>query len=184
MIFSILILVSSVLLSQTVVPLNTPFDDIPDNGYVKDTQNQLNPFQGTWIYQEGSKKVTIKLEKLVYHLDSGRKKYYVDIINGRYKAENGSTIVYDDLNEPMLTGDISGNDLWQGYYHLSYWDEKECRLLYDVKIKLDPTNSNKLIWEMSLNDHLTAFETDCPRLDDPDWGSVVTLPENMVLTRQ
>ena len=181
----IIFLLCYCLYGQTVVQLNTPFDDIPDNGYVKDMQNQLNPFVGIWVYQQGNKKVTIKLEKLVYHLDSGRKKYYKDIIKGRYKVEIGSTIVYSDFNELMEAGDISGAVFWQGFYHLSYFDEKECWLLYNVKIKLDPNNSNRLIWEMGL-DGMAAFdfEDECQRKYDSDWGTVSTLPVNMVLTRQ
>src|SRR5690606_162651 len=182
---TISILISSVIFSQTIVPLNTEFDDIPHNGYVQDTQNQLNPFEGIWVYQQGSKKVTIKMEKIVYHLDSGEKHYYKDILKSRYKVENGTTIVYNDLNELMQTGDISGNNFWQGYYHLSYWDATECRLLYHVKIKLDPNDSNRLIWEMS-SDSLTAFDLEdtCTRKYDEDWGTVSTLPVNMILTRQ
>ena len=147
--------------------------------------NQLNPFEGIWVYQQGAKKVTIRLDKIIYHVESGRKKYYVDVINGRYKVENGSIVIYNDMVQPMLTADISGNDLWQGFYHLSYFDEKECWLLYNVKIKLDPNNSNRLIWEMGL-DGMAAFdfEDECQRKYDSDWGTVSTLPKNMVLTRQ
>lgn len=185
LLFLITISLGSFLYSQTIVPLNTSFDNIPQGGYVKDTQNQLNPFEGIWVFQQGSKKVTIKLSKLIYYMEGGQKKYYTDIINGRYKVENGSAVVYDDLSEVMLTGDISGNNFRQGYYELSYWDEKECRLLYHVKIKLDPNNSNILIWEMT-SDSLSAFdfEDECQRKYDSDWGTISTLPVSMILTRQ
>ena len=180
------VLMSFVLYGQnTVVPLNTPFDDIPDNGYVKDTQNQLNPFAGIWVYQQGTKKVTIKLEKLIYYNDGAYPKYYIDVINGRYKVENGSTIVYSDWNEEMLYGDISGVMFRNGYYLMDYWDEKECRLSYDVKVKLDPNNSNRLIWEMSVTGIVSYdFEDECQRKYDSDWGTVSTLPRDMVLIRQ
>ncbi len=184
--FLITISLSSFLFSQTIVPLNTSFENIPDNGYVKDTQNQLNPFEGTWVFQQGSKKVTIKLEKLIYYNDSGLKKYYIDIIKGRYKVENGTTVVYNDLNEITLTGDISGSLFnSEGYYKMSYWDENECRLLYRVKIKLNPFDSNKLIWEMAIAGIVAFdFEDECQRKYDDDWGTISTLPVSMILTRQ
>lgn len=71
-------------------------------------QNQLNPFEGTWVYQQGAKKVTMHLEKLVDYYGYGKKKYYKDVINGRYKVENGTTVVYNDLDENMLDADIGG----------------------------------------------------------------------------
>src|SRR5690606_29543669 len=113
---SIVILLSINLSSQTVVPLNTPYRDIPNNGYLRDTFNQLNPFVGIWVYQQGNIKVTIKLEKLIYYLDIGYPKYYKDIIKGRYKVENGSTVVYSDWNKPMIDGYIAGSVFSQGYY--------------------------------------------------------------------
>lgn len=181
----VLFFFSTFLFSQTIVPLNTSFENIPDNAYVKDTQNQLNPFEGTWVFQQGSKKVTMKLEKLIYYDDSAYPKYYIDIIKGRYKVENGTTLIYSDWNEEMIYGDISGVTFRNGFYLMDYWDEKECRLVYNVKIKLNPFDSNKLIWEMAI-DGIVAFdfEDECQRKYDSDWGTISTLPVSMILTRQ
>lgn len=68
---------------------------------------------------------------------------------------------------------------------MDYWDEKECRLVYNVKIKLNPFDSNKLIWEMAI-DGIVAFdfEDECQRKYDSDWGTISTLPVSMILTRQ
>lgn len=185
LLFLITISLGSFLYSQTIVPLNTSFDNIPQGGYVKDTQNQLNPFEGIWVFQQGSKKVTMKLEKLIYYNDSGLKKYYKDKIKGRYKVENGTTLIYSDWNEEMIYGDINGVTFRNGYYLMDYWDEKECRLVYNVKIKLNPFDSNKLIWEMAI-DGIVAFdfEDECQRKYDSDWGTISTLPVSMILTRQ
>lgn len=101
-------LLSANLLSQNIRPLNTPYRDINDGDYWRDTQNQLNAFEGIWTYQQGSKKVTIKLEKLIDYNNIGYPKFYKDKIKGRYKVENGSTVVYSDWNKPMIEGDISG----------------------------------------------------------------------------
>lgn len=185
-IYFIIFIGSSLMGQTTIYPLGTPTDQIVEGGYEKDTQNQLNQFEGTWVYNQGSKKVTIKLQKLIDQNVLPNKTYYNDAIKGLYKVQNGQSVVYNDLNEQMLNGDISGIIFSNGYYKMTYWDEKECRLPYGVKIKLDPTNSNKLIWEMTPPEVIVAFdfEDECTRKLDSDWGSVVTIPLNMVLTKQ
>lgn len=180
----IMSLLSTALLSQTIRPLNTHYKNINDGDYLKDTQNQLNPFVGTWVYQQGNKKVTIKLEKLIYYLDIGHPKYYEDTLKGRYKVENGSTVVYSDYNELMQTGDITGAVFSQGYYLMSYFDEPECDLPYDVKIKIDPNNSNRLFWDMEGDGVVIPLRRDCARYSAPDLGAITTIPLHMVLTRQ
>ena len=179
-----IILLLCLSLAGQVFPLNTHISNITDGAYWKDTQNQLNPFVGVWVYQQGSKKVTIKLEKLIDYNDIGHPKYYKDKLKGRYKVENGTTVVYSDWNETMLNGDISGIMFKQGNYLLSYFDEPECDLPYDVKIKIDPNNSNRLIWDMEGDGVVQPFATDCARYFAPDLGAISTLPLHMVLTRQ
>lgn len=58
-----------------------------------------------------------------------------------------------------------------------------------IKIKIDPNNFNRLIWEIPSSD-LYPYDADieegeCPQfLADPNFGRPMTLPYNMVLNKQ
>ena len=73
----------------------TPIIDIDDNqgydvngAYYKDTKNQLNPFEGTYIYTNGTTSLKIVLQKKTMSNMNGF--YYEDLIIGEYQyIENG-----------------------------------------------------------------------------------------------
>lgn len=92
-----------------IIPQNNAYVDIPYNAYIKDTENFLDNFVGTWHYQNGNEQFTITLLK-VLHKDYGS--YYNDIIIGEYKYidNNGTTLVntLSDINTPSIHHNISG----------------------------------------------------------------------------
>ncbi|MEC4004948.1 DUF6705 family protein [Flavobacterium sp. SUN052] len=92
-----------------IIPQNNAYVEIPNNAYIKDTENFLNNFVGTWHYQKGNEQFSITLLK-VLHKDYGS--YYNDIIIGEYKYidSNGTTIVntLSDINIPSIHHNISG----------------------------------------------------------------------------
>ena len=68
------------------------------NAYYKDINNLLNPFEGTFVYTNGSTQLKIKLVKKVQQFNG---RYYEDLIIGEYQyIENGTEIVntLDDIN--------------------------------------------------------------------------------------
>lgn len=72
---------------------NPVIDLLDDNGseisgaYYKDVNNLLNPFEGTYIYTDGSKTLKIVLVKKVMQYNGS---YYEDLIIGEYQyAVNG-----------------------------------------------------------------------------------------------
>ena len=70
-----------------IININDRQTEITDNAYVKDINNELDKYTGTWIYTSGNTSLTIKFEKKiqVYNDD-----WYEDIIVGEYKyIENG-----------------------------------------------------------------------------------------------
>jgi hypothetical protein len=74
----------------------TPVIDIEDNqgydvngAYYKDTKNQLNPFEGTYIYTNGNTTLKIVLQKKTMSTIASRR-FYEDLIIGEYQyIENG-----------------------------------------------------------------------------------------------
>ena len=58
-----------------------------NNAYYKDLNNELNPFEGTWLYANGNTSLKIVLVKKPMYFNG---KYYEDLIIGEYQyIENG-----------------------------------------------------------------------------------------------
>lgn len=85
----------------------------PKNSYLKDTDNVLNKFSGTWVYNENGKIFTVVIQKaeMVKLID-----YYTDRLHGNYVYTiNGNTVV--NTNTSNFTGKksrIFGARLWEG----------------------------------------------------------------------
>lgn len=83
--------------------------------YYKDNNNYYNPFVGTWVFDNGTTKLTIVLQKreMIYTDVSGG--FYTDRIVGEYKYEvNGVTLIntLDNINNTNVkTNAISGINL-------------------------------------------------------------------------
>jgi hypothetical protein len=92
-----------------IIPQNNAYVEIPNNAYIKDTENFLDNFVGTWHYQNGNEQFTITLAKVLHH-DYGS--WYEDILIGEYKYidTNGTTLVntLSDINTPSIHHNISG----------------------------------------------------------------------------
>lgn len=93
-----------------IIPQNNAYVEIPYNAYIKDTENFLDNFVGTWQYQNGNEQFIIILSK-VLHYDFGS--YYNDIIIGEYKYidSNGTTLVntLSDMNNQNFPGPLYHN---------------------------------------------------------------------------
>ncbi|WBX95921.1 DUF6705 family protein [Chryseobacterium gambrini] len=96
---TILLLLFLVIVSckAQIIPMNNDHVEIPDGAYLKDTENFLDKFIGTWKYQNGNEQFTIILKKkLKYNFDG----YYSDILYGEYKYINPSgQIVINTLDK-------------------------------------------------------------------------------------
>lgn len=74
--------------SQSEYPLYLSFDEIP-GAYYKDIDNDLNKFQGTWKYTNGTTTLTIVIKKKL-NLNVPYGNYLTDILVGEYSyVHNG-----------------------------------------------------------------------------------------------
>ena len=113
----------------------TPIIDIseselgqPDGYYIKDINNYLNPFEGTYLYTNGNTSFKIILVKKVQQYNG---RYYEDLIIGEYQyIENGVekvntlsniNIVY---NNQSIKHAISGNLIVDNNFR--YWKCPTC----------------------------------------------------------
>ncbi len=84
-----LITITAFSCKSQIIPQNNAYVNIPQGAYIKDTQNFLDNFVGTWYYQNGNEQFTINFAKEVhYNYDS----WYEDILIGEYKYVNSSGV--------------------------------------------------------------------------------------------
>ncbi len=85
------------------------FQDIFNTGYsykhgdyVKDTQNQLDPYVGTWKYEGNGMVLILKLQKAsMFYNDIS--KTYRDKLLATYKFVKDGVILVDNLNAPIIS---------------------------------------------------------------------------------
>ncbi len=59
-----------------ILPLNTDPFEIPEGAYLKDLNNILPQYEGTWQYYENGKTVTLNFQKFMSDMDG----FYEDVI--------------------------------------------------------------------------------------------------------
>jgi hypothetical protein len=104
--------------AQTAPLYNADYS-LPEGTYFKDLENNLNKFEGTWLWQNGNNSLTMILEKKE-HIPFDE--YYNDMIIGEYQyIENGTeTINYlPRLEDNTIIGHqhyLSGSGILYKYY--------------------------------------------------------------------
>ena len=180
---AILILASNGINAQfPIYPLDTSPYFIEDEAYLKDTDNELNKYEGTWAFSQNGINMTIKLDKILWYKDIP--KYYKDVVNGNYKLIENGVVIYDDLSDSVsdvsnIIGSTLSND--DQYYILTFWDRQNCDITGTIRIKIDANNPDILHWQMYNDEQGVIFLSDCPQAADPDFD--LSLPKNMILHR-
>ncbi|WP_431133699.1 DUF6705 family protein [Psychroserpens mesophilus] len=73
-----------------ILPLEDWYEEEP-NAYYKDIDNDLNSFEGTWLYTNGTTSLKIILSKEVMYFNDF---YYEDLITGEYQyIEDGIEVI-------------------------------------------------------------------------------------------
>ncbi|WP_317047235.1 DUF6705 family protein, partial [Chryseobacterium shigense] len=83
-IFLFIFFCASISCSAQTYPLRT-FTDIPENAYLKDTNNELQSYEGTWKGVWANKTIYITFKKITNKFDSDFK-YYIDYLIGKFKV--------------------------------------------------------------------------------------------------
>jgi hypothetical protein len=131
---TLFLFVSIQIFSQNpIIPItDDPSKEVPEGAYLKDINNDLDKFTGTWRYTQGTDTLTIVIEKVIEAFNDD---YYEDEIRGRYKyINNGNTIIdnNDSLQEPLIFGNVflsNVNELSPAIY-----DPERKRLSYNLKL--------------------------------------------------
>jgi hypothetical protein len=137
-------------------------NNIPDGCYIKDNNNILGKFTGTWVFNQNGNLFTVNLSKglMVPIAD-----HYRDDIQGNYKyVVNNATIVNTD--------NFSGNNSRIKTTFLNFGTEKIALFFYDperpkIGARVFLTYSNvggveKLHWELKVMGYLPQLPNEPP----------------------
>lgn len=165
-------------------PLNTYYD-VPVNAYIKDLNNDLLPYQGSWVGNWDNKTFLITFMRIKkfqnYDLN---KSYYKDVLVGKFKVtDSNGLVIYDNTLLPNENTKIEGlRFLMQPTkrYSLYYYDEDLCGMTGNIYINFASTDLTKLTWRYS--DMTDIITEECPYYNANPFPK--PLPENIILTKQ
>ncbi len=89
--------------AQQILPLNTPFSSIPNGAFVKDINNELNPYIGTYKANFNGNEITLFITKQENKLEeTGQKNYHADVLLIKYIIKNYSGIILQDTQQQYI----------------------------------------------------------------------------------
>lgn len=166
-----------------VLPLNTPFLNIPNGAYIKDTNNELDPYVGIYKTSFNGNEVTLFITKQENKLENtGQKSYYVDALIIKYLVKNSTgAILQDTQNNNGYNISLYSTKIRAGRnaVHLIY-SGTNCSVGWgDVFLK--KINPTQISWEYRPDDIVTTASKCPPTLD-----TKIYLPEtkDLIFTKQ
>ncbi|MDC8106721.1 MULTISPECIES: DUF6705 family protein [Chryseobacterium] len=164
------------------LPLNTDLKDIPANAYLKDTNNELPPYIGTYKANFQGKEITLYITKVEKKLQKSSKKFYSDILDIKYIVKNSSGVILQDTKSNS-TSKIELYSIGIKSYNNSiifFYSGTNCRVGWG-KIILTKINSTQLSWEYKPND-IILDDSKCAQGTDIN----IYLPETkgLIFTKQ
>lgn len=170
------------------LPLNS-LEEPNAGGYLKDIDNVLPFYVGTWKGTVGNKEYTFQFTTFIHHLKSFsfERYYYIDELVGKFKVVDlsTSTVLYDDLSvsnfeDYKIKLSYPGNNI--GYVFSFDDDNSHCNNSAEFALFKIPTNPNQVTYT---NFEYTEFisPSDCVYSEQEDIP--MFLPKiNLILTRQ
>lgn len=169
-ILSILALITSMIAckaQQQIYPLNTYYEDVPNYSYMKDLNNYLPQYVGTYKATYQGNEITLFITKEDMHLtDYGPndRKYYQDVLHIKYIVKDIATgaMLEDTQNQPNVNNEIISlrtNDLDNNSLSLFY-SGTTCGL-GSGEIILKKINSTQINWSFWYEKQL-LIQGECP----------------------
>ncbi len=110
---------------------NTDFD-LQEGDYIKDTQNQLDPYIGTWKYEDNEKSMILKIQKVpMFYNRIGE--YYKDELLVTYKYIKNGSVVVDNLDAPIINSYDSVNKVDRKKYGTFSLNRNEIFLIGSIR---------------------------------------------------
>jgi len=173
--------------AQQIYPLLTSLDNVPNMSHLKDTNNELQSFVGTYFSTYNGNQITLYISKENdKFFDYGSQKVYIDVLSVKYIIKNSSGNVLQDTKNMLLPAD----DLKHTIYSIWVTDNgNKAELIYNGTncnigfggIKLKKISATQISWEYRPNDIVTTAAK-CP----PNLDTTIYLPEtkDLIFTKQ
>ncbi|WP_101239267.1 hypothetical protein [Chryseobacterium sp. PMSZPI] len=160
---------------------------LPDNSYLKDFNNELSPYVGTYKATFEGNEITLYITKQNYKFfDLKVKKYYQDVLSIKYIVKNSSGTILQNTQ----TMSFQPNQLRFTVYSVKtkpsqntiifYYGGTNCGIGWG-DIYLKKLNDHQLSWEYRPNDSIIDSKT-CP--DDTDINIYLPETKNLIFTKQ
>jgi len=185
--FLIVLIISVSCKAQQVYPLNTDFDEIPQNSYLKDINNELNTYVGTYKANFQNKEIILYINKIEKkYFDMSSIKIYKDVLSIKFVVKNSSgNILQDTQNMNFQTNQVQhtiyslGTRTLDNIVGLSYGGTN-CSVGNGL-IYLKKINATQISWEYLPND-IILDDSRCP----PGTDITIYLPEtkDLIFTKQ
>ncbi|MCU7612871.1 hypothetical protein N0B16_00295 [Chryseobacterium sp. GMJ5] len=172
--------------AQQTYPLNTDYDNVPNYSYLKDLNNELIPYIGTYKATFQGNEISLYITSIEHKLEeSTNKKYYQDVLSVRYIVRNNNQVLQDTHN--ML---IPANQIIHTIYSyriksynnsvIFYYGGTNCGIGWG-DIYLKKINATQISWEYRPDNSLIDSAT-CP----PSTDKTVYLPvtKDLIFTKQ
>lgn len=172
--------------AQQTFPLLTSIDNIPNLSHLKDTNNELQSFTGTYSASYNGNQITLFISKENDKLfDYGDKQIYIDALSIRYTVKNSYGGILQDTQNEVFQADLLHTIYSQwatenGTKVLFNYAGTNCHVGWG-KIILKKVNTSQFSWEYRPND-ITTTASKCPSTLD----TKIYLPEtkDLIFTKQ
>ncbi|WP_123852271.1 DUF6705 family protein [Chryseobacterium shandongense] len=176
----IALFISMISCKAQTYPLRT-FTELPENAYLKDTNNELQYYVGTWKGTWNNKTIYITFKKITNQYNPNLK-YYKDFLIGKFKIVNSNgQILFDNTSTSDNDAKITGGKFRKvdDKYSLGYIDSDVCM---DGYIMINFTDSAKSQLQWYYSDWTDIITPDCPYYNANPFPE--PLPKNIILTKE
>ena len=166
--------------SQQILSINTALDNIPNNAQVKDLNNELNPYIGTYKANFGGNEITLFITKEENKLEKRvSKQFYRDALVVKYIVKNVSGLILQSNQNSSSNQLYSIGTRPTENSVVLYYYGTNCGVGWG-KVTIKKLSTTQISWDYSPNS--TSLRDDCPSTAD----KTVYLPEtdNLIFTKQ
>lgn len=164
-------------------PLNTDFRNIPNYSYLKDTNNELEPYIGNYNSIFNGNQIALYITKEPHKLiEYTNQKFYRDVLSIKFTIKNSNGVILQDTK----TTNAQSNSIYSmrinPYYNILTFNYKGTNCgVGNGLIYLKKINATQISWEYLPND-VILDSSRCPAGTD----ITIYLPEtkDLIFTKQ
>ncbi|MGU3375075.1 DUF6705 family protein [Chryseobacterium sp. M5A1_1a] len=163
-----------------ILPLRT-YTDIPENAYLKDTNNELQSYEGTWKGIWENKTVLVTFKKVTNQYNENLK-YFKDYLIGKFKViDSNGNVLFDNTNTTDNFAKIRGSRIRKidDKYSLIYNDFDLCNTSGNIIINFTDSFKTQLNWKLTYGSNMITIECPYYNTQVPE-----ALPKDIILTKQ